>query len=108
MYYYATVFPVLTAPDGSLWWGAAFGLLHWQNNRLADCITNEPWIQNATVTALQNDPRGGMWIGTSAGHLVRMQDGQFTEFPKQITRATITSLAVATNGALWVGTMASG
>ena len=108
VYYYATVFPVLTAPDGSLWWGAAFGLLHWQNDRLADCITNEPWIQNATVTALQNDPRGGLWIGTSAGHLVRMQNGQFAEFPKQITRATITALAVATNGALWVGTMASG
>jgi signal transduction histidine kinase len=108
VYYYATVFPVLTAPDGSLWWGAAFGLLHWQNDRLADCITNEPWIQNATVTALQNDPRGGLWIGTSAGHLVRMQDSRFVEFPKQITRATITALAVNTNGALWVGTMASG
>jgi len=108
VYYHATVFPMLTAPDGSLWWGAAFGLLHWQANRLADCITNEPWVQDAIVTALQNDPRGGMWIGTSAGHLVRMQNGHFTEFPEQLTRATITSLAVETNGALWVGTMASG
>jgi ligand-binding sensor domain-containing protein/signal transduction histidine kinase len=108
VYYYATVFPVLTAPDGSLWWGAAFGLLHWQDNRLADCITNEPWIQNATVTALQNDPHGGMWIGTSAGHLEHLQNGHFVEFPNQVTRAAINSLAVQTDGALWVGTAASG
>ena len=108
VFFYANVFPVLTAPDGSLWWGAANGLLHWQNDRLADCITNEPWIQSVSITALQNDGRGGMWIGTSAGHLVHLQNGRFTEFPQHFTRATITSLAMETNGALWVGTMASG
>jgi ligand-binding sensor domain-containing protein/signal transduction histidine kinase len=108
VYFYATVLSVLTAPDGSLWWGAGNGLLHWQNDRLTDCITNEPWVQNVLVSALQNDRRGGMWIGTSAGHLVHLQDGHFTEFPQHFTRATITSLAVETNGALWVGTMVSG
>jgi ligand-binding sensor domain-containing protein len=108
VYFYANVFPVLTAPDGSLWWGAGNGLLHWQNGRLEDCITNEPWVQNVFVTALQNDPHGGMWIGTSAGQLVHWQNSRFTEFPQHFTRATITSLAVETNGALWVGTTASG
>lgn len=107
VYFYASVYPVLAAPDGSLWWGATHGLLHWQSNRLADCISNEPWV-GATVTALQDDLRGGMWIGTSAGHLVHMQNGQFTEFPRLFTRAALTSLAVETNGKLWVGTMASG
>lgn len=108
VYYYATVYPVLSVPDGSLWWGAAFGLLHWANDRLADCITNQPWIQNVSVTALQNDGRGGIWIGTSAGHLEHWQNGRITEFPNQITRATITSLAAQSNGALWVGTAANG
>lgn len=108
VYFYATVYPVLAAPDGSLWWGASHGLLHWQDNRLADCVTNEPWIRDAIATALQNDGRGGMWIGTSAGHLVHLQNGQLAEFPKQITRAAITSLAVQPDGALWVGTAASG
>jgi ligand-binding sensor domain-containing protein/signal transduction histidine kinase len=108
VYFYATVFPVLTAPDDSLWLGASFGLLHWQNNQLVDCITNEPWILTAAVTALQNDRQGGLWIGTSEGHLVHSQEGRFVEFPKLITRATISSLAVETNGALWVGTMANG
>jgi len=108
VYFFATVFPILTAPDGSIWWGAHNGLLHWQNNTLADCITNGPWVEDATITALQNDPQGGMWIGTDAGHLVHMQNGQFAEFPKNLTRATISSLAVETNGSLWVGTVANG
>ena len=108
VYFYATVFPVLTATDGSLWWGAHNGLLHWQTDRLVDCVTNGPWIQDTTVTALQNDLRGGMWIGTTAGHLLHLHDHQFDEFPEHITRATISSLAVQTNGDVWVGTMASG
>lgn len=108
VYYFATVFPVLFTPDGSLWWGAAFGLLHWQDDRLADCITNGSWIQNASVTALQNDRHGGLWIGTSAGYLEHLQGGQIVEYSHQITRATITSLAVQPDGALWVGTAANG
>ena len=108
VYYFATVLPVLTAPDGSVWWGAASGLLHWKDNQLADCITNAPWVQSIIVTALQNDTHGGMWIGTSAGHLVHMVNGQTSEFPMQITRATITSLAVERSGSLWVGTVANG
>lgn len=108
VYFFATVFPVLAAPDGSLWWGAAFGLLHWQNDRLADCITNRPWIQSATVTALQDDRHGGLWIGTTGGELVHRQDGRFDQFPRRFTRATISTLAVDPDGSLWVGTMASG
>lgn len=108
LYYYATVFPLLTAPDGSLWWGAAFGLLHWKDNHLADCVTNQPWIRNAAVTALQNDGQGGLWIGTSLGHLVHYENGAFEEFPHLVTRAAITALARQPDGTLWVGTAASG
>lgn len=108
VYYYATVLPVLKAPDDSLWWGAKYGLLHWKNGQLADCITNEPWVRNAAITALQNDGRGGMWVGTSAGHLLHKKGRRFTEFPLQFTRAVITSLAQRPDGSLWVGTAASG
>jgi len=108
VYYFATVFPVLAEPDGGLWWGATFALLHWRDNRLVDCITNGAWIQNAAVTALQHDGQGGLWIGTSAGHLEHLRDGRIREFPASITRATITSLAVQPDGGLWVGTVASG
>jgi len=107
VYFYASVESVLTAPDGSLWWGSG-ALMHWQDNRLVTCITNEPWLRNVQVTALQNDRRGGMWIGTGRGRLLHLQNGAFTEFPNEITHATITSLAVQPDGSLWVGTVANG
>jgi signal transduction histidine kinase/ligand-binding sensor domain-containing protein len=108
VYFYATVFPVIAPPNAGLWWGGSGALLHWQDERLADCITNEPWVKNVMLTALQEDRHGGLWIGTAAGHLVHMQNGNFKEFPAQITRAAITSLAVRPDDAVWVGTMASG
>jgi ligand-binding sensor domain-containing protein/signal transduction histidine kinase len=108
IHYYASVDPVLTAPDGSVWWGGSGALMHWQENRLADCFTNEPWLPNGMVTALQNDGHGGLWIGNTRGQLVHLHDGQFTEFPKPLTRAAITALAVQPDGALWVGTAANG
>ncbi len=107
IYYYANVDPVLTAPDGSLWWGGNGALLAWKDNQLT-CYTNESWIQNVSVTALQNDRHGGIWIGTSGGQLVHLQQGHFHEFPKQLTRAAITSLAVQPDGSLWVGAAAGG
>ena len=108
IYYYANVDPVLATPDGALWWGGNGALMHWQDNHLAGCFTNEAWIQNVLVTALQNDRRGGIWIGTSGGQLVHLQNHHFTEYPKQLARATITSLAVQTDGAVWIGSVAGG
>lgn len=108
IYFYASVDPVLAMNDGSLWWGASGAVFHWKENALVDCFTNEPWLQNVFVTALQDDGHGGIWIGTSAGHLEHLQEGRFTEFHKQLTRAAITSLAAAKDGSLWVGSVAGG
>ena len=108
VYYYASVDPVLSTPDGGLWWGAVGSLLLWKDNHLAGCFTNEAWLQNVTLTALQNDGHGGIWIGTTGGQLVHSQNGHFTEFPQQLARATITSLAVEPDGSLWVGSVAGG
>jgi ligand-binding sensor domain-containing protein/signal transduction histidine kinase len=108
VYFYANVDTVLAAPDGSVWWGGTGALLHWKNNHLAGCFTNAPWLQNVSVTALRNDRRGGIWIGTSGGQLVHYENGRFIEFPKQLARAAITSLVVQTNGRLWVGSVAGG
>ena len=108
IYFYAGVDPVLAMPDGSLWWGGSGAVLQWKDNHLGDCHTNEPWLQSVSVTALQNDRRGGIWIGTSGGQLMHLQNGRFTEFPKQLARAAITSLAVEPDGSLWVGAAAGG
>ena len=84
-------------------------LLQWKDDHLANCLTNETWLQDVLVTALQNDGRGGMWIGTSGGQLGAFAERPFHRIPRtSLPRATITSLAVETNGALWVGSVASG
>jgi ligand-binding sensor domain-containing protein/signal transduction histidine kinase len=108
VYFYASVDPVLATPDGGLWWGGTGSLLLWKDNHLAGCFTNEPWLQNVGVTALQNDGCGGIWIGASGGQLVHWQNGHFTPFPQQLASGTITSLAVEPDGSLWVGALAGG
>ncbi len=106
--YYAHVESVLAARDGSVWWGGANGLLRWQNNRLTDCVTNEPWVQASSVTALQEDREGGLWIGTLQSRLVHFHDGRFEEFPQRVARGPLTALAVQPDGQVWVGSVGGG
>jgi len=109
IYHYAHVDSVLAMPDGSLWWGSAGGaLMRWKNNRLANCFTNEPWLRNASVTALQNDHHDGIWIGTSGGQLLHWQEGHFTALAQQPARAAITSLAVEADDSVWIGSLGGG
>ena len=110
IYYYSSrVGPVLARPDGSLWWGGGrASLFEWQNGRLANLFTNEPWQQNVLVTALADDHRGGLWIGGTRGRLVHYRDGRFTVFPRPTARASITALAVQADGSLWIGSVAGG
>jgi ligand-binding sensor domain-containing protein/two-component sensor histidine kinase len=106
--YHASVESVLAARDGTLWWGAARGLLRMQTGGSISAYTNEPWLGPAAVTALAEDGTGRLWAGTSEGRLVCFQDGVFREVAEALARGPITSLAPEPGGALWVGSMAGG
>ncbi|MCW5555655.1 MAG: ATP-binding protein [Verrucomicrobiae bacterium] len=106
--FYSVVESVLAARDGSLWWGGARALLRWQDGELAGCYTNLPWIREALVTALCEDQREGLWIGTSLGRLVHFDGRQFVEFPRGVARGPVTALALQPDGDLWVGSLAGG
>ena len=106
--YYAFPESVLATRDGSLWCGAARGLLCWRDGRLSCAYTNEAWVRSATLTALCEDRQGGLWVGTSEGRLIRLEKGEAVEFPYRAARGPITGLAQATNGDLWVGSTAGG
>lgn len=108
VYYYASVDSVLSTPDSGLWWGGSGALLRWQDNHLAGCYTNEPWLENAYVSALQNDGQGGIWIGTTRGRLVHWTEDEFRELPARVTRAAITSLVPQPDGTLWIGAVVGG
>jgi len=106
--YYAQAESVLAVADGSVWWGAGRALLHWQEGALADCVTNQPWVRSAWVTALCDDGRGGMWIGNSESALIHRVGGGFVPCPQTVARGPITALAQETNGALWIGSSGGG
>ncbi|MGO8930452.1 MAG: two-component regulator propeller domain-containing protein [Limisphaerales bacterium] len=106
--YYAFAESVLATRDGSLWWGAARGLLCWRDGQMSSSYTNETWVRSASVTALCEDGQGGLWVGTSEGRLVHSEDGKFVEFPLRVARGPITGLAQGANGELWVGSTAGG
>jgi ligand-binding sensor domain-containing protein/signal transduction histidine kinase len=107
-FYYAFVDSVLATPDGSVWYGARRALLRLEGGKLTANFTNDTWLRSASVTALCDDQRGGVWIGTSESELVHFQEGKFAVFPHRIARGSITALAQQPDGLLWVGSEAGG
>lgn len=108
--FYATVESVLATRDGSLWWGGSGALFQWKEGKLAASYTrtNQPWLGDVAVTALCEDERGGLWIGTARGGLLHLRNGEFIPFAGRVARGAVTSLAQATDGALWIGSIAGG
>jgi ligand-binding sensor domain-containing protein/signal transduction histidine kinase len=106
--YYAFEESVLAARDGCLWCGGARALLCWREGKLSDIYTNEAWVRTATVTALCEDRQGGLWVGTSEGRLVHLENGKFAELPRRVAGGPISGLAQQANGELWVGSTAGG
>lgn len=45
----------------------------------------------------------GLWIGTTAGHLLRYQGGSWTLYEEQLRPYPVTGIAVAPDGAVWIG-----
>ena len=67
--------------------------------------------QGQYITALCNDPRGELWVGTEGNGLWRRtQDGHWTQFGSQngLSDDSVCSLAFDTRHRLWVGTSRGG
>ncbi len=101
---------VVSTRDGSLWWGGAGALFHWRDGREVTHYTrdNAEWLANTGVTALHEDIRAGLWIGTTRGELLLLRDGKFQLRPQRVTRGAVTALAQEKDGTLWVGSVAGG
>lgn len=105
---HAFVSTVLARADGSVWFGANLGLFRCVSGEIKESFLNEPWLKQDGVTALCEDGKGGLWIGTSGSKLVHYQDGQFTLFPHRVARGVVTALAQQPDGFLWVGSDGGG
>ncbi|MGH7967410.1 MAG: ligand-binding sensor domain-containing protein, partial [Limisphaerales bacterium] len=106
--FFSSVESVLATRAGDLWWGAARGLLCLRKGGAISTYTNESWLGPAAVTALSEDGKGGLWIGTSEGRLAHYDQHAFLEVNDGLARGQITGLALEPKGTLWVGSMAGG
>ncbi|HWY78363.1 MAG TPA: two-component regulator propeller domain-containing protein [Verrucomicrobiae bacterium] len=104
--FYAHIETVLAARDGSMWWAGSSALLRWQEGKPLLVVTNEPWV--SFITALGQDARDTLWVGTSESHLVHFDGEKFMEFPHRVTRGAVTAFASEPDGHVWVGSVAGG
>lgn len=107
---YQFIESVVAARDGSVWWAGAGGLFQMRNGRRTAAFTraNTPWLANTTVTAMLEDARGGLWIGTRDGQLMRFQNGRFVAITNHLARGSITAMAQDGDGTLFVGSVSGG
>lgn len=107
---YPYVSAVLTARDGSLWWGAGPAVFQWQDGKFLSAYTSEyrSWLRQDRIRALCEDRAGGLWIGTQNGQLRLLRDGQFIAFTNAQPGAPVTALLQQDDGTLLVGTYGKG
>jgi PAS domain S-box-containing protein len=90
------------ASDGSLWVGAYSGAARFIKGRTNDTIVNE---QLWNVTAIYEDSRHRIWLGTTEQGLYYWEGGKFILFPDAtLKKETIFAVVIDTVGRLWVGT----
>jgi signal transduction histidine kinase/ligand-binding sensor domain-containing protein len=102
-----SVTAVLQTHDGYLWVGTSSGLARFDGLRFAIMSIQNKKSNNAiSITALWEDSRGNLWIGTQDHGLFCYQDGVVTPSPQRygFSARTINSIAEDTRGALWIGT----
>jgi signal transduction histidine kinase len=92
-----------------LWWGAGPALFQWKDGQLAGRfdLDNEPWLRGDRVTALCEDVKDGLWVGTFNGQLRQLQNGTFISVGN-LGNQNVTALVQQHDGALWVGTFGGG
>ena len=99
---------LLSARDGSLWWGSTSRLLQWKQGRLMASYSNAPELRGDSVRCLQEDRDHGMWIGTRDGRLLLLRDGVLTAFTNGLPKGMFTALVQQSDGTLWIGSYGGG
>jgi len=76
----SSVTAIAQTPDGYLWLGTQVGLVRFDGVRFSplEAVVSAPAVD--TVSALEVDGEGRLWIGTAAGALLRVAGGTATTF----------------------------
>jgi signal transduction histidine kinase/ligand-binding sensor domain-containing protein len=108
----ASVWTVLEARDGSVWFGGYTSVMRYVGGRLVDYGVEAPdAVTGMPVAALFEDREGNVWIGTGRdkgveGGLFRYRDGRFTRYQtaEGLVYNDVRFITEDPSGALWVGT----
>jgi ligand-binding sensor domain-containing protein/signal transduction histidine kinase len=100
---------VYCSEDDSVWIGTEDGLYRVIGEKVIRYRV-EDGFKSKRISALIEDQRGGMWIGTGEGALSYFKDGKFTNYTSKdgLSSKAIASLHIDRDGTLWVGTWGDG
>lgn len=99
---------LLSARDGSLWWGSVSTLLQWKEGKLMPSSSSMAGLRGDSVRCLQEDRDHGLWIGTRDGRLLLLRDDVLTAFTNGLPGGMFTALAQQSDGTLWIGSYGGG
>jgi len=102
-----SVLCVLQDKTGYIWFGTQSGLVRFDGVafRIYD-RWNTPGMKNDKITALYEDERGTLWVGTGTGGLCRKINEDWTTYTtgEGLSNNDIRAIYGERNGNLWIGT----
>lgn len=91
--------------EGTLWVGTARGLVQITSDA-NPTVTNIQGLTAKNISSVLRDSKDGLWIGTDGGGLMRIRNGEVTNFSTSngLSNNYISSIVEDSNGSVWVGT----
>jgi len=100
----ATIHALLQSDDRRLWLGTTAGLVAFDGSDFTLLSPlNTAGLDDGGVSCLAAGPDGALYLGTTAGTVLRYRNGVVTRLATPAGTAYVTALLAARDGALWIG-----
>ncbi|MDQ6788075.1 MAG: histidine kinase [Acidobacteriota bacterium] len=99
---YSEVYPLLQTRNGDVFVGTTQGLSRFRDGKFSDAIVKNPKGDKISVTALAEDGRGRLWVGT-LGDLFRWENERLEKIP-EFDHVTIWAIHFDSRGDALIGT----